>query len=153
MDREKSQLEEHELAAWRALLYAHAAVIERIECELVQAGSVPLTAYDVLIALREAPDRRLRMQELAHAVVLNRSTLTRRVDRLEAEGLLRRERCGTDKRGAYAVLTEKGMDALRHAWPIYARGIQEYFAQHLTAGELTTLTTGLGRVFHAAQET
>ncbi len=151
MNRGKSQLEERELAAWRALLNAHAAVIERIEHELAQAGCVPLTTYDVLIALREALDRRLRMQELARAVVLNRSTLTRRVDRLEAEGLLRRERCGTDKRGAYAVLTEKGLDALRKAWPIYASGIQEYFARHLTADELDTLASALGRVFQAVQ--
>src|SRR5437899_1016467 len=95
-----------QLRAWRSFLGAHAAVIERIERDLAVAGRLPLGSYDVLIALAEASERRLRMSELAAAVVLNRSTLTRRVDRLEREGLLTRERFPEDKRGAYAVLTE-----------------------------------------------
>ena len=140
-------LDERRLAAWRALLTAHATVIERIERDLVAAGQLPLGSYDVLLALIEAPGRRLRMSELAAAVVLNRSTLTRRVDRLEQEGLLARERVGGDRRGAYAALTEAGHSALRAAWPIYARGIADYFARHLTDTEAETITAALTRVF------
>ena len=76
----------------------------------------------------------------------------RLVDRLEAEGLLRRERSGEDRRGAYAVLTEQGHAALRQAWPVYARGIATHFAQHLDAVEVRTLTEALHRVLNAARD-
>lgn len=140
-------LDERRLAAWRALLTAHATVIEQIERDLAAARQVPLGSYDVLLALAEAPNRRLRMRELAAAVVLNRSTLTRRVDRLEAEGLLVRERCADDRRGAYATLTDAGRAALRAAWPIYADGIARYFARALTDAETDTLTHALTRIY------
>ena len=149
--RRTQTLKPGELAAWRVMLNAHAAVVERIERDLARAHCLPLGSYDVLIALEEAPQHRLRMRELAQAVVLNRSTLTRRVDRLEREGFLKRERSGGDKRGAYATLTDQGRDALRSAWPVYARGIRDYFARHLSETELSVLTEALGRVYHAAQ--
>ncbi|HKV84017.1 MAG TPA: MarR family transcriptional regulator [Ktedonobacterales bacterium] len=140
-------LDERRLAAWRALLTAQATVIEQIERDLAAARQVPLGSYDVLLVLAEAPNRRLRMRELASAVVLNRSTLTRRVDRLEAEGLLVRERCADDRRGAYATLTDAGRIALRAAWPIYAEGIARYFARALTDAEADTLTHALTRIY------
>ena len=140
------------LAAWRTFITAHAAVIERIEHDLATANQLPLSFYDVLIELAEAPDRRLRMHELARSVVLSRSGLTRLVDKLEAAGLLRREACTTDRRGAYAVLTDAGRAALRGAWPVYAQGIATHFAQHLTDAEVATLTPALERVLAAARD-
>jgi DNA-binding MarR family transcriptional regulator len=144
-------LDEFHLAAWRAFLNAHAAVIDRIEGEMEAAHVLPLGSYDVLVALSEAPEHRLRLYELASHIVLSRSTLTRVVDRLETAGLLARERAATDRRGAFAVLTEKGREALRTAWPIYARGIREHFAHHLDDDEVRVLTTALGRVDLAAR--
>jgi DNA-binding MarR family transcriptional regulator len=137
MDRE---LEPSRLVAWRSFLIAHAALIRQIEHELQEAGVVPLSWYDVLFALYEAPGQRLRMNELASAIVLSRSGLTRLVDRLEAEELLRRERTADDRRGAFAVLTEKGVEAMRRAWPVYARGIDEHFARFLGEEEARLLT-------------
>jgi len=102
--------------------------------------------------LYEAPDRRLRMHELAQRVVLSRSGLTRFVDRLETEGYLTRERSGTDRRGAYAVITERGIAALRQAWPVYARGISQYFAQWLTAEEAEVLGSALERIEQASSK-
>lgn len=119
---------------------AHAALVNQIERELLEAGVVPLSWYDVLFALYEAPGRRLRMNELASAIVLSRSGLTRLVDRLEAEGLLARERLASDRRGAFAVLTEKGIEAMQQAWPVYARGIQEHFARFLNDEEARVVT-------------
>ena len=145
-------LDEFHLAAWRALLNAHAAVIERIERELEQAKQLPLPLYDILLTLREAPGHRLRMHEIAEAIVLSRSGLTRRIDRLEASGFLARERSTTDRRGAYAVLTPEGLQALRQAWPIYARGIQQHFVELLNANEISVMTTALERVQRAARE-
>src|SRR5207244_3752252 len=102
------RLEEHELGTWRALLSAHAAVVGRVEGDLAAAGLPPLGWYDVLWALYRASGRRLRMGELAGAVVLSRTGLTRLVDRVEADGCLRREPVPGDRRGAYAVLTRRG---------------------------------------------
>ena len=92
------------------------------------------------------------MYELAERVVLSRSGLTRLVDRLEAEGLLTRDRSGTDRRGAYAVITEQGIAAMRQAWPVYARGIIKYFAQWLTREEAQLLGSALGRILQASSE-
>jgi DNA-binding MarR family transcriptional regulator len=144
------ELDEARLAAWRAFITAHALLIDRIDRELAAAGCVPLHWYDVLIELVEAPDHRLRMHQLADQVVLSRSGLTRLVDRLETEGLLKRERSGTDRRGAYAVLTQKGRAALRQAWPVYARGIASHFARHLSVEEAGALTQALQRMLNAA---
>jgi DNA-binding MarR family transcriptional regulator len=146
-------IDELRLAAWRAFINAHASVIERIEAELAQERQLPLTSYDVLVALAESPERRLRMHELADRIVLSRSGLTRMVDRLEAEGLLRRERSGSDRRGAYAVLTEGGHMALDAARPIYARGINTFFAGKLSDAEIRTITEALVRVDAAARTT
>src|SRR5579884_3899316 len=140
------RLDDVHLAAWRTFLRAHATAIDAIERELTAAGEVPLSSYDVLIELLEAPGRRLRMAELARRVVLSRSGLTRLVDRLERDGLLARERTAEDRRGAYAVLTDAGYQAVRRAWPVYARGIIAHFAAHLSDDEARTLTELLGRV-------
>ena len=147
------KIDEFHLAAWRAMLNAHAAIIEHIEHELAEAKQLPLPLYDVLLTLREAPDYRLRMHEIAEAVVLSRSGLTRRIDRLEALGFLARERSTTDRRGAFAVLTAEGLEALRRAWPIYARGIQEHFAKLLSDNEIIVLTKALERVSRTARRT
>lgn len=143
------------MAAWRAFINSHAAIINLIEQELEEQGKVPLSSYDVLVALHEAPEKRLRMHELANRVVLSRSGLTRLVDRLEKEKLLQRERAtiGEDRRGAYAVLTEKGQEALRLAWPIYAQGIQKYFASLLSEAEIRLLTQALERLDQATRRT
>jgi len=104
----KEPLSELHLAAWRAFLKAHATVVDRINHDLVAKQRLPLSSYDVLIELYEAPDRRLRMHELAQRVVLSRSGLTRLVDRLEAEGLLTRDRSGTDRRGVCSDYRARG---------------------------------------------
>jgi DNA-binding MarR family transcriptional regulator len=143
--------DEARLTAWRALLVAHAATVSAIERELAAEGLVPLTWYDVLVTLWEAPDHRLRLHELARAVVLSRSGLTRLVDRLEAAGLLRREACADDRRGAYAVLTAEGRAAQLRAWPIYARGIATHFADHVSEEEAMILANALERVSAATR--
>lgn len=145
-------LDRTQLRAWRTFITTHAVIIDLIERELAEAKQLPLSSYDVLLALVEAPDRRLRMHELAQAVVLSRSGLTRLVDRLEQEGLLRRERTGSDRRATFAVLTLKGFRAFRYAWPIYAQGIMHHFVQHLTEQELSLLSQMLERVLTAGRE-
>jgi DNA-binding MarR family transcriptional regulator len=139
-------VKETKLNAWKAFLKAHRTVIDKIENDLEKAKAVPLTSYDVLLELSQAPDRKLRMSELAAQVVLSRSGLTRLVDRLEKEGYLGREADPTDRRGTQAVLTQKGFEALKQAWPIYAQGINAYFAELISEQEAKIIAKGLERV-------
>ena len=147
-----SGLEGSRDVAWRAFITAYALVMERIERELAEAGLPPLGWYDVLLELSVAPERRLRMHELARAVVLSRSGLTRLVDRLEQAGLLRREPDPADRRGSFAILTDEGAAMRERMWPIYARGIAEHFGKHLNDEEVYVLTGALKRVLSAARE-
>jgi DNA-binding MarR family transcriptional regulator len=93
------------------------------------------------------------MHELARAVVLSRSGLTRLVDRLEKAGLLRREPDPADRRGSFAVLTDEGAAMRERMWPIYAQGIAEHFGDALDDEEAKTLTRALERVIAATRET
>lgn len=145
-------LEPITLNAWRTFITAHARLIETIDRELTAADCVPLHWYDVLVELVEAPERRLRMSDLARKVVLSRSGLTRLVDKLEKAGLLLREASPEDGRGAYAVLTEAGHNALRKAWPIYAQGIQTHFAHYLSADEAQIFANVLTRILEGMGE-
>ena len=126
-------MDERQLAPWRAFLYAHALLIRRIEDDLRERGLPPLGWYDVLWPLHEAPERRLRMNELADKVVLSRTGLVRLVDRLERAGLLRREAVPEDGRGSYAAITAEGVAVLRRMWPVYRRHIEDDFLAPLGA--------------------
>ncbi len=150
--RKIKDLHEPQLTAWRLFLTTHATCIDRIDSQLVAAKRVPLHWYDVLIELAEAPNQRLRMHELARSVVLSRSGLTRLVDRLEAAGYLCRQPDPQDRRGSFAVLTDAGSAALRHAWPVYAQGIEHYFGQHLTDTEAATLAEVFERMLTATRQ-
>ncbi len=112
-----TELSAAELGAWRGMLRVHTALLRALDAELDAAHGLPLTSYDVLIYLKQAPRKRLRMAELADSVLLSRSGVTRLVDRLEREGLLVRDACDDDGRGLYAVLTRKGEDLLERARP------------------------------------
>jgi DNA-binding MarR family transcriptional regulator len=131
----KDRLSAPELSAWRGFLRAHAALVRALDQELQQAEELPLTSYEVLLRLEDAPGRRLRMSELADSLFLSQSGATRLVDRLVREGLLTRERCDTDGRGTYAVLTEAGLERLQRARPVHLAGVRRLFLGRLTPGE------------------
>ncbi len=135
-----------EMRAWRAFLEAHAVVTRRLEAELAAQVDLPLAHYDVLVQLAYAPERRLRMHELAERVLLSRSGVTRLVDRLEAEGLVRRATCASDARGAFAALTDSGLARLRSATPVHLGGVRRHFADLLSPAELDQLATLLTRL-------
>lgn len=134
------------MTAWRAFLNTHARITRRLEAELMSEEDLPLASYDVLVQLTEAPDRRLRMTELAGAVLLSRSGLTRLVDRLTRDGLVTRQACEDDARGTYAVLTPDGLVRLRKAAKIHLRGVEEHMTGRLSDTELATLTALLDRL-------
>jgi DNA-binding MarR family transcriptional regulator len=128
-----------ELGAWRGMLRVHAALVRELDAELDAAHELPLTSYDVLIYLQSAPDKRLRMAELADSVLLSRSGVTRLVDRLEREGLIVRDTCTSDGRGCFAVLTDDGEQVLARARPTHLSGVRERFLRHFSDDELRQL--------------
>jgi DNA-binding MarR family transcriptional regulator len=135
-----------EIAVWRAFLRAHAQLIRTLEAELAHAADLPIASYDVLVQLAEAFDHRLRMTDLADRVLLSRSGLTRMIDRLERDGLVRREPVPDDARGMYAVLTRAGVDRLRSASHVHLPGIGAHFVQRFNRRELDRLGQLLGRL-------
>jgi DNA-binding MarR family transcriptional regulator len=141
---------EPHLSAWRAMLNAHASVVGCVEEALAAAGLPPLAWYDVLWAVRRAPGRQARMAELAEGLTLSRGGITKLVDRLEAAGLLRRERTEDDGRGFYAVLTDDGERMLRRMWPVYAGVLRETFVDAVSAQEAAVIASGLDRAKDAA---
>ena len=138
---------------WREFLEAHALVVGALEAELDAERDLPLAWYDVLVSLSEAPDRRLRMQDLAARVLFSRSGLTRLLDRMVTAGLVRRERCGEDRRGTFAVLTAAGGRRLRDASGVHLRGVRDHFDRHLTDADVRALHQALRRVLDGEAET
>jgi DNA-binding MarR family transcriptional regulator len=145
------KLREDQLAVWRAFVNAHAGVIRKIEKDLAERHQVPLIWYDVLVALYQSPGKKLRMTELADKVVLTPSGITRLVEKLEKEGLVRRERTEEDRRGAYTVLTREGKRAFLKAWPTYEQGIQQYFVSQLSEDECRIVGDGLNRIARSSR--
>lgn len=141
-----------ELATWRLFLRAHAQLTRTLEAELLAAHELPLASYDVLLQLAEAPDRRLRMTELADRVLLSRSGLTRLVDRLARDGLVERAACPSDARGTFTVLTETGLNRLRSAAPTHLQGVHEHVTSRLDAQELAALDGLLSKIVDEDRE-
>jgi DNA-binding MarR family transcriptional regulator len=132
--------------AWRGLLVAHSRLVPAIEADLRAAGQVPLSWYDVLLELNAAPDLRLRMSELGQRTVLSRTRVSRVVDELAAAGLAERQPDQADGRSSFAVLTPRGKQALRRAWPVYRQAIHRHLGGRLTARQCRELATLLGQV-------
>jgi DNA-binding MarR family transcriptional regulator len=139
-------MNDEELAAWRGFLVTHTRLVRELDEELRAAHGLPLSSYDVLTTLESAPGGRLRMRELADAVLLSRSGLTRLVDRLVGDGLVVREECADDARGAFAVLTDAGRAALHEARPTHHAGIRERFLSRLDRGDAARLGDAWARI-------
>jgi len=142
------KLDERRLAAWRALLASHAALVGRLGEELQEEKGLPLPWYEVLLWLGQAPDGRMRMGELADSLLLTPSGVTRLVDRMEADGLVQRQQCPSDRRGWNAVITAAGRARLRAAAPVHLRGVERHFGRHISDEEADLIADVLGRVLH-----
>lgn len=149
---ELQELEAAELAAWRGMLKVHSALVKALDSELEAAHGLPLSSYEVLIYLRVAPDKRLRMAELADRTLLSRSGMTRLVDRLERDGLLRRDTCSSDARGCFAVLTERGEEILAGARATHLAGVRRRFLDHLDDEDIARLGSAFNKVLAANRD-
>lgn len=145
-----STLSSAEEGAWSGFLRGHAKIVRKLDAELRQAHGLPLSSYEVLLHLSWAPGHRMRMGELAESVLLTLSGVTRLVGRLEREGLVRREPCPEDRRGAYAILTEAGLDRLGEAHPTHLSGVHRLFLEHFSKVELKTMAEYWRRVLRGA---
>jgi DNA-binding MarR family transcriptional regulator len=133
-------------AAWMALLDAHSRLTGRLEAELEHGHGLSLAEYEVLYRLSAAPGHRVRLNELTSHARMTKSGITRLVERLQRDGLLCTERCPSDRRGAYAVLTPEGQAVFRRAAALHLRGVQEHFGRHLDDSEAASLRATLERV-------
>lgn len=129
---------------WRAVAAAHAALNLELDAD---GGACPVIAADtfaVLLSLADEPGHQLRMHELSERSHLTPSGLTRRVDRLESDGLLARVGCPDDRRGAFAQLTPRGLDELQRALPHHAAVLERYVGRRLDGSQIDGLITLLG---------
>lgn len=135
-----------EEAAWRALARAVLVIPRALDADLLQKEGLNVTEYNVLMNLSEAPDRSLRMSELANYASITGSGLTRVVERLERQGLVERTRSRTDGRGQVATLTKDGLKRLKKAWPIHLASVRRLVMDHLDGVDLVALAEALTRV-------
>jgi len=128
-----------ELAAWRGMLRVHSALVRQLDAELESEHRLSLRAYEVLVVLESEPDHRLRMSDLSRSVLLSPSGVSRLVDRLEADGLVHRQRCSDDGRGFFALVTDAGQRRLGEARVTHLAGVRRLFLDHFDATELDEL--------------
>ena len=133
------ELSPEERAAWAGFIRAHATIVKELDAELKASHGLPLSSFDVLAQLGLAPDGRLQMFELAEAVHLSRSALTRQVDRLEREGLMERQRGERDPRQVFARITERGLERLAETAPTHLSGVRERFLARLSRTQIKEL--------------
>jgi DNA-binding MarR family transcriptional regulator len=121
------------------MLRAHARLTRELDAQLAREHKLPLSSYEVLLFLADAPEGRMRMSDLAESVLLSRSGLTRLVDRLEREGLLKRERCESDARGLFAEITPEGLRLFDAARRTHLDGVRALFLDRFSRDELRML--------------
>jgi DNA-binding MarR family transcriptional regulator len=132
--------------AWAAISHTHAAVTGRLQEALASADLPPLPWYEVLATVADSEERRLKMGELAEALVISRGGLTKLVDRLVKAGLMERTFCETDRRVSYATLLPAGTDLLEEMRPVVVAELDLAFAANISARQAEELRTTLERV-------
>lgn len=139
MDEEVRWLDAAEQTAWRAFVDATRLLFDELDRELQRDAGMPHAYYEILVRLSEAPDRALRMGQLADATLTSPSRISHAVARLEAAGWVRRNSCGHDRRGASAQLTDLGMEVLEAAAPGHVRAVRAHLVDQLTPAEFAQL--------------
>ena len=139
-------LDQAEMAAWRALIQTTTGLLATLDNELQAEHGLSLGDYEVLIHLADAPEKSLRMSDLAGKLRLSPSGITRRIDGLVRSGLVERRQCPTDRRGSNAVLTDAGQEKLEQAAPTHVRGVREHFVDRLSESQLANLAEAMSSV-------
>lgn len=132
-------LSDDEQRTWRAFLGTVTVVQDGLDAQLQRDAGMPHAYYELLVRLSEAPERRLRMSELATATRSSRSRLSHAVAALETRGWVTRESCATDRRGQVAVLTDTGFEVLSAAAPGHVDAVRDVLFDALTADQVRQL--------------
>lgn len=130
--------------AWIQLVKAQQLLINDVEKKLKIAKLPPLSWYDVLLELSRDPENGIRQYEIGEQILLNKHNLSRLIDRLEKDGLLKRVVCNADGRGIVVIITKKGLALKQKIWPIYACAIQSLIAKPLTSEQIELLSELMG---------
>jgi DNA-binding MarR family transcriptional regulator len=133
---------------WRAFVDGSIRLNEIMDRDLKSRHGLSISEYEILVRLSEAPDRRLRMAELAEHASQSRSRLSHTCSRLESQGLVTRDNCPNDKRGVYANLTDEGYAALERAARDHVETVRTYFVDLIEPEDLAAI----GRAFAAVNK-
>ena len=132
-------LDEQEERAWRSLMMMQDGLAEFLGRQLRQRCELSHSDYQVLAHLSEVPDGRLRSYELGELLRWEKSRLSQHLGRMQKRGLVSRERCSTDRRGAVVMITARGRDVIEAAAPQHTADVRDVLIDHLTATELEVL--------------
>ncbi len=135
-----------ELSAWHGMLRTHAALLRRLDDDLRARHGLSVTSYEALMLLGTSPRRRMRISELSAATLLSVSGMSRMVDRLVREGLVVREACEEDGRGAEVALTASGRGRLRAARAGHLAGVRREFLSRFSDDELAAMGAFWSRI-------
>jgi len=144
-------LTEEEQRAWRGLLRMTAQLNARMNRQLQDEYGISLADYDMLVVLSEAPAGRLRVFEIADALTWEQSRVSHQLARMQRRGLVAREECPTDARGAFVVLTEAGRAAIERAAPAHVETVRQLVFDGLDRDQLAALTAVTARVLERLQ--
>ncbi|MFY9914042.1 MAG: MarR family transcriptional regulator [Nocardioidaceae bacterium] len=141
-------LDSNQQRAWRAYIVGTTLLMERLDRDLRESHDLSLPEYEILVRLSEAPDRMLRMAEIADAVKNSRSRITHTVARMERKNLVDRRQCATDGRGVLAALTDKGAALLLDAAPVHVESVRAGLIDVVDPSDLEAI----GRAFTTVVE-
>ena len=134
-----------EMKAWRRYIIASRRLLEALDSDL-EDHELSMADYEVLAQLSDAPERKMRMSELADVAMLSRSRLSHRIKVMEKAGWVKREACPVDKRGYFAVMTAKGWKAIVAAAPDHVESVRTRFMDHLTKADQQVLAEIFERI-------
>lgn len=132
-------LSDEEQASWRAWIEASNTLNHRLSADLQRQHGITLADYEILVQLSEHSEKRMRMSDLAEATLSSRSRLSHQVDRLVKRGLVERQECELDKRGAFAALTDLGWQAIVQAAPDHVASVRAYLVDVLSPRDFASL--------------
>ena len=134
-----------EMKAWRRYIIASRRLLEALDYDL-DHHELSMADYEVLAQLSDAPERKMRMSELAEVAMLSRSRLSHRIKVMEKAGWVKREACPIDKRGYFAVMTAKGSNVIVAAAPDHVESVRSRFVDHLSKADQEVIATIFARV-------
>jgi DNA-binding MarR family transcriptional regulator len=139
-------LDEQEMRLWRAFVEVCGGVVQELDSSLKHEANLTFDDYEVLVHLSEATDHRLRMSDLSSCLLHSQSRVTQRVDRLACRGLVTREKCTSDRRVTYAVLTNKGLRAIEEAAPGHVAQVRRHLLDLVDSAEAQVMLAVLERI-------